>query len=358
MPELVLSKISKRFGNFKAVTDLDLTVGDGEFVCLLGPSGCGKTTTLRMIAGFEHADGGAMFLDGVDIGDRPPNKRDIGMVFQHYALFPHKTVAENVAFGLKMRGKSRADQEKAAKDMLDLVRLGHLHDRLPRQLSGGQQQRVALARALAFRPSLLLMDEPLSNLDAQLRDEMRDEIKRIQKEVGTTTVFVTHDQSEALALADRVAVFSEGRLLQYSQPADLYERPADEIVGRFIGKMNEFEGTVIGRTEQGTLVNLASGPTILCRPSAFAEGSAVSVMIRFESLQLGSGSEQPETMHFGCRISKRTYLGSMIEYECAFVGGVLNAWIPNNSASARFTPGVATTITFNPADVLLFAREG
>jgi putative spermidine/putrescine transport system ATP-binding protein len=356
MPELVLSNISKRFGSFLAVSDLDLTVKDGEFVCLLGPSGCGKTTTLRMIAGFETPDEGNLLLDGKEITNRPPNKRDIGMVFQHYALFPHKTVAENVAFGLKMRGKSRSEQIDAVGRTLQLVKLAHLADRLPRQLSGGQQQRVALARALAFQPSLLLMDEPLSNLDAQLRDEMRDEIKRVQQEVGTTTVFVTHDQSEALALADRVAVFSEGKLLQYSEPSRLYERPVDRTVGRFVGKMNELQGRVVGLSQDGTSVALADGPTTLCRQSTLSAGTSVSVLIRYESISLVA----PHTVSaansgIGCQVSKRTYLGSMIEYECVFADRHIRAWMPNNSTASRFSPGDSVIAIFNPADALLFA---
>ncbi|KAA0693678.1 ABC transporter ATP-binding protein [Neorhizobium sp. P12A] len=355
MPELVLSGISKRFGAFQAVADLDLTVGNGEFVCLLGPSGCGKTTTLRMIAGFETADRGSLLLDGVDISNRPPNKRDIGMVFQHYALFPHKTVAQNVAFGLLMRGKSRAEQDEAVARTLQLVKLAHLADRFPRQLSGGQQQRVALARALAFQPSLLLMDEPLSNLDAQLRDEMRDEIKRVQQEVGTTTIFVTHDQSEALALADRVAVFSEGRLLQYSDPAHLYEQPSDRVVGRFIGKMNELEGRVVNTSPDGTLVALAGGGTVLCGPSELPAGTSVSVMIRYEALSVAPLSDGHRDAGLECRVSRRTYLGSVIEYELILAGKPLRVWMPNNSTASRLSIGDSATIFFNPSDALLFA---
>jgi putative spermidine/putrescine transport system ATP-binding protein len=206
MSDLELRSISKTFGDTVAVDDLSFRIEPGEFVSILGPSGCGKTTTLRLIAGFERPDTGRILIDGQDLTSVPPQRRNIGVVFQSYALFPHMTVAQNVAFGLEMRRMARADVQSAVADVLALVRLGELAGRYPNQLSGGQQQRVALARSLAIRPRLLLLDEPLSNLDAKLRDDMREEIRRIQREVGITAVFVTHDQSEAFVLADRVAV--------------------------------------------------------------------------------------------------------------------------------------------------------
>jgi ABC-type Fe3+/spermidine/putrescine transport system ATPase subunit len=219
MSDLVLQDITKTFGATVAVEELSFKVEPGEFVCILGPSGCGKTTTLRLIAGFERPDAGRILIGGRDLTNVPPQRRDIGVVFQSYALFPHMTVSQNVAFGLQMRNLGRSEIESSVAGVLSLVRLGELASRYPNQLSGGQQQRVALARALAIRPRLLLLDEPLSNLDAKLRDDMREEIRRIQREVGITAIFVTHDQSEAFALADRVAVMDRGRLQQIADPS-------------------------------------------------------------------------------------------------------------------------------------------
>jgi len=240
MSYLVLNGLSKRYGELTAVADLDLSVEKGEFISLLGPSGCGKTTTLQMIAGFVEPTAGSIVLEGKDLGRTPANQRGLGMVFQNYALFPHMTAAENVAFGLEMQRAHKAERAARVAEALKLVGLAHLADRYPARMSGGQQQRVALARALVIRPRILLLDEPLSNLDAKLREEMQLELRSIQRTVGTTTILVTHDQSEALALSDRIVVMNHGRVEQVAEPFCAYESPATQFVGGFLGKANLF----------------------------------------------------------------------------------------------------------------------
>jgi putative spermidine/putrescine transport system ATP-binding protein len=244
MARLELNRLSKRYGDFYAARDVTLDVADGEFMVLLGPSGCGKTTTLRMIAGFVEPTAGTVHLGENDVTRLPAWKRNTGLVFQSYALFPHLTVAQNVAFGLEMRKVPKAEADARVAEALGLVRLGHLGDRLPRQLSGGQQQRVALARALVFHPDVLLLDEPLSNLDAKLRQEVRVEIRKLQQSLNLTTVMVTHDQEEALIMADRLVVMSEGSVRQVGTQRDLYERPADRFVAGFVGRSSFLTGTL------------------------------------------------------------------------------------------------------------------
>src|SRR5436305_9260296 len=244
MSFLVLQSVTKRFGDAAAVDGLSLTVEKGEFVSLLGPSGCGKTTTLQMIAGFVEPTSGAVRLEGRDLLAMKPSRRGLGIVFQSYALFPHMTVAENVAFGLEMQGVAAAEHTRRVAETLELVGLGPFAGRFPRQLSGGQQQRVALARALVIRPQILLLDEPLSNLDAKLREEMQIELRQIQRTVGTTTILVTHDQAEAMALSDRIVVMNQGRAEQIGTPQETYEKPASAFVSQFLGKTNDFAATI------------------------------------------------------------------------------------------------------------------
>jgi len=244
MAQLDLNSLSKRYGDFYAARDVSLQVADGEFLVLLGPSGCGKTTTLRMVAGFIEPTAGHVRLGGNDVTFLPPWKRNAGMVFQSYALFPHLTVAQNVAFGLEMRKLLRIEIDRRVEEALALVRLSGFGARLPRHLSGGQQQRVALARALAIRPDVLLLDEPLSNLDAKLRQEVRVEIRELQRQLGLTAVMVTHDQEEALTMADRLVVMNEGSVRQVGTQRDLYERPADRFVAGFVGRSTFLDGTV------------------------------------------------------------------------------------------------------------------
>ncbi len=242
MSYLVLTGLQKAYGLAQVVQDLNITVVKGEFLSLLGPSGCGKTTTLQMIAGFVEPTSGAIRLDGVDLLHLPPSRRGLGIVFQSYALFPHMTVSRNVAFGLEMRKIPRGEVRKRVSEALALVGLADKGERFPRQMSGGQQQRVALARALVIRPSILLLDEPLSNLDAKMREEMQIELRQIQRELGTTTILVTHDQQEALALSDRIVVMNAGRVEQVGTPLDVYERPATPFVASFLGTTNVFRG--------------------------------------------------------------------------------------------------------------------
>src|SRR5947209_5831471 len=263
MADLDLRGLRKHYGDFYAVREVSLHIADGEFLVLLGPSGCGKTTTLRMVAGFIEPSAGHVRLAGEDVTLLPPWKRNAGMVFQSYALFPHLTVAQNVAFGLEMRKLARADIARRVEETLALVRLGGYGGRLPRQLSGGQQQRVALARALAIRPDVLLLDEPLSNLDAKLRQEVRVEIRELQRQLGLTTVMVTHDQEEALTMADRLVVMNEGSVRQVGSQRDLYERPADRFVAGFVGRSTFLDGTVEApgrfRTDGGLAIACAGG---------------------------------------------------------------------------------------------------
>src|SRR5271167_4486935 len=247
MTTLTISGLTKRFGEVTAVDDLSLEIAEGELVSLLGPSGCGKTTTLRSIAGFVQPDAGAILFDGIDITSFAPERRNIGMVFQNYALFPHMTVRENLLFGLEMRRIGRKEMAERIGKVLDIVQLAGLEDRYPRQLSGGQQQRVALARGLVIEPRVLLLDEPLANLDAKLRQEMRFFIRSLQKRVGITTVYVTHDQAEAMVISDRIVVMFDGRIRQVGDAAEIYARPASREVADFIGLSNFIDGTVKAR---------------------------------------------------------------------------------------------------------------
>jgi putative spermidine/putrescine transport system ATP-binding protein len=281
--------VSKAFGAAKVVDALDLAVGQGEFVSLLGPSGSGKTTLLMMLAGFEAPTGGAIHVDGKRVERLPPYKRDMGVVFQNYALFPHMTVAENIAFPLRMRGVGRAERDARVTRALDLVQLGHLADRKPAQLSGGQQQRIALSRSIVYEPKVVLMDEPLSALDKQLREHMQLEIRELHRKLGLTVIFVTHDQGEALTMSDRVAVLNRGKIEQLDTPSGLYDRPRTRFVAEFIGETNLLEGTITDRSDGFATVALAKGGSVVCAaPDHLGVGSPALVSIRPEMLHLGS----------------------------------------------------------------------
>lgn len=289
--QLGLRQLSKAFGATKAVDQISLDVPTGTFVSLLGPSGSGKTTTLNLIAGFLTPDSGDILLDQRSIADVAPHKRNIGMVFQSYSLFPHMTVAENVGFPLRMRTSlSREDARRRIDEMLALVQLGHLGSRYPRQLSGGQQQRVAMARALVSHPRLLLMDEPLGALDKKLREQMQVEIKRIHRSVGTTVIYVTHDQTEALTMSDLVVVMHQARVSQVGTPRALYEAPANLFVADFLGDSNLLRATIIQASGDEFVVETGSGETIRARQGAFAApaGSRVVVLIRPEDMSVGT----------------------------------------------------------------------
>jgi spermidine/putrescine transport system ATP-binding protein len=281
-----LRKVRKAFGDFVAVEEADFTIREGEFFAMLGPSGCGKTTTLKMIAGFEQPTAGQVILNGEDVSRVPPYKRNVNTVFQQYALFPHMTVADNVRFGPRSKKRSKADYEASVAEMLDIVRLGDFASRKPAQLSGGQQQRVALARALVNYPSALLLDEPLAALDLKLREAMQFELKRIQRDVGITFVFVTHDQGEALTMSDRIAVMSEGRVEQIGTPEEIYNSPATLFVAGFIGSANLLPGKVSGLDGDDVVVELTSGATVRARASHQHQLDAqVSLMLRPERLR-------------------------------------------------------------------------
>lgn len=287
-----LRRIVKRFGSLTAVHETDMDFAEGSFITLLGPSGCGKTTTLRMIAGLEAPTSGDIMVKGKRINDLPIHRRNLGLVFQNYALFPHKTVFDNVAFGLKYRSVDRATAAERVRRALDLVRLPQMADRYPAQLSGGQQQRIALARAVVIEPDVLLLDEPLSALDANLRENMRIELKRIQRELGVTTIFVTHDQSEALAMSDRVVVMNQGFVEQVGPPQEVYNAPHSEFVAGFLGNSNILHGTVEGTDANGVSVALdAGGLPVRLAPGddgPFAPGEPVRVIVRAERLHLQS----------------------------------------------------------------------
>jgi iron(III) transport system ATP-binding protein len=259
MTTVRIDRVSKRFGQTVAVDEVSLEIASGELFFLLGPSGCGKTTLLRLIAGFLEPDSGEIYFDGQPMRHVPVQKRNLGIVFQHYALWPHRSVFENIAYGLQVRRFSASEIERRVQEMLRLMRLEECRDRYPSQLSGGQQQRVAMARALVVRPQLLLLDEPLSNLDAALRQELREEIRRVQRTLGITTVYVTHDQEEALALADRLAVLHQGRVFQVGSPRQVYELPTTRFVATFLGGGNILPGRYLGRTHDGHLVETPLG---------------------------------------------------------------------------------------------------
>ena len=281
---LQLENLHRQFGSFKALNGIDITLGEGEFLSLLGPSGCGKTTALRIVAGFDRPNQGRIVIDGKDLNGVPPHKRDMGMVFQAYSLFPNMTARQNVDFGLRIRGRDKADRSKRVDDLLELVGLGHAGDRYPHQLSGGMQQRVALARSLAIEPRVLLLDEPLSALDAKVRVQLREEIRRIQLELGITTLYVTHDQEEALAISDHVAVMYSGVIEQMGTPSEMYTSPKTPFVAEFIGTMNRLEARVVDGTAgvveyngKRLQIDAARG-----RPT----GQRVLILIRPEVLEL------------------------------------------------------------------------
>ena len=308
MATLELKNLTKKFGSFTAVDDMNLSVADGEMIALLGGSGCGKTTTLRMIAGFTEPWSGSVLVDGKDMKGIPPYRRNVGIFFQNYALFPHMTVFQNVAFGLELQKLPKDEIRTRVADILSLVKLTGLDARYPRELSGGQQQRVALARALVTRPQILLLDEPLSNLDAKLRVEMQVEIKRIQKELGITTIIVTHDHEEAVSLADRVIVMNEGKILQIGTPKEIFDRPVSPFVADFMGFATFLEGTA-GKAEGGKRAVEASGHTLYVPEEAasmLAEGEACTLAIRSENIK--TAKEEGENTVRG-RVENLTYKG-------------------------------------------------
>ena len=343
---VTLAGVTKRFGDVTAVESMDLEIRDGEFFSLLGPSGCGKTTTLRMIAGFEFPTEGSVRIKGREMGLEPPNRRPVNTVFQSYALFPHMTVAENVGFGLKMRGVGRSEAAERVARALDQVQLSHRADARPSQLSGGQQQRVALARALVNQPAVLLLDEPLGALDLKLRQAMQLELKELQERVGITFVYVTHDQEEALTMSDRIGVMNEGRLLQVGEPEAIYEHPTSRFVADFIGDINLVPAVSAG----SGLVRLGDGATVAV-PGVGAAGTAVTVALRPERLHLAApGDDVPAGANrLRGLVQRRVYYGDGFSYEVAVAGVTLEVRQENTPGLARYEAGSEVDVYWDPS---------
>jgi putative spermidine/putrescine transport system ATP-binding protein len=346
MADLELINLTKAYGSTIAVDDISLSVAAGELVAFLGPSGCGKTTTLRMVAGFVDPTSGTIRVQGRDITELAPNKRDMGMVFQSYALFPHMTVSRNIAFGLHARRVPRSEIVSRVTEALELVGLTGMGERFPRQLSGGQQQRVALARVLALRPKLLLFDEPLSNLDAKLRVQMRHEIRRLQKGVGITALFVTHDQEEAMTIADRIVVIDKGRIEQAGTPAEIYDHPASRFVADFIGTAN----LITGRVQQGRFRSVC-GLEVPLPPGTTAAQGEIALAIRPEKVDI---SPAPLPGQIRGTIARSTRLGSVIEYEVALPSGDRIVVQEQGRAGVdQHQPGITVGLQWRPEDLRL-----
>jgi len=345
MAFLELTGVSKTFGQFKAVDNFNLQVDKGEFVSFLGPSGCGKTTTLRMIAGFEKPTSGRIVINDVDVTYKSPNQRNVGMVFQSYALFPNMTVAGNIGFGLKIAKTPAADVKQRVERMLELIHMPGYGGRYPYQLSGGQQQRVALARALAIRPQVLLLDEPLSALDAKIRVELRSEIRRIQQELGITTIYVTHDQEEALSLSDRIVVMSAGNIEQVGTPFEIYNYPRTQFVASFVGTLNQLHCEVVDAA-QG-LLRYHDQPLTTGAPIEFPNGAAVKVLLRPEELQLGNGHGH-ETNQLVGQVETVSFLGATVRVELSLNGSRLTMDLQNERQLQLPQVGQSYTVSFPP----------
>ena len=360
MPPLAVEHLTRRYGAVTAVDDVSFTVGDGELFFLLGPSGCGKTTLLRTIAGFLSPDEGSIRLGDRDLVVTPPHRRDTAMVFQNYALWPHMTVSANVRYGLQLRRLARREVARRVGEVLEMVRMQDLGDRRPAQLSGGQQQRVALARALAVRPSLLLLDEPLSNLDARLRMEMRNELRRIHALTRVTTIYVTHDQKEALSMAGRMAVMKDGKVVQIGTPAEIYRRPATPFVARFMGRTNLLEGRITGEMRGGHVtVDTALGDFAV-EPGPTPPSGSVMLSIRPESLTAADGDA---VNRITGDVGEVTYLGETQEFVLMARGPTSDApphdivvMLANPGGNSPRT-GESLTVSFSPGDVVLLPPE-
>lgn len=358
LDELRLVSVTKRYGPVVALANLSLDVQPGEFLFILGPSGAGKTTLLRIIGGYETPTTGSVIIAGQDVTTVPPQHRNIGMVFQNYALFPHMTVEENVAFGLRMRGVATLQRRARVSEALDLVQMGGFGKQYPRQLSGGQQQRVALARAIVYRPNLLVLDEPLANLDRRLRETMRVELKRLQRQVGITTIMVTHDQEESLAIADRVAVIHQGQLQQIGTPAEIYRRPASRFVASFIGEMNRLDGEVIEMS--GNVCRVAcDGICLTVRDTGLHLGSRPTICIRAEHLKLDPIRDgDSSTAATEATVELTTYLGASTVYLVRCRGGSqLKVLESNVVGPSRFNPGDSVLISWSEEHVLCFNTD-
>jgi putative spermidine/putrescine transport system ATP-binding protein len=356
-PVLRLEGLRKCYGPVVAVDGVDTVIGEGELVSFVGPSGCGKTTLLRMIGGFARPDGGRVLLDGQDVTRDPPNRRATAMVFQSYALFPHLTVAGNVGYALRVRGHSRAEIAARVEELLRVVRLDGLGGRRPDELSGGQQQRVALARALSVKPRLLLLDEPLSNLDANLRVLMREEIKRLQRELRLTVAYVTHDQEEAMSISDCIAVMRAGRIEQFGPPSEIYERPATEFVARFVGAANFLPGEVTDAGADGVVVSTPLGAITLRegQPGLIA-GARVQVVVRPEAVRLTPGDPGDEATGRPGKIVGTSYTGPIARYVVEVGGTRLIVDQHDPRRGPRYAEGDRVAVTL-PADPPVLPAE-
>ena len=357
--ELEVVGLTRRYSPEVTVGPISFEVRAGEFFSLLGPSGCGKTTTLRCIAGFEALDAGSIRLRGERLDDKPPHRRDVGLVFQNYALFPHLTVFDNIAFGLRLRHVAKPQIAERVGRILRLVDLPEMAARFPAQLSGGQQQRVAIARSLVLEPQILMFDEPLSNLDFKLRIQMRDELKSLQRRLGKTAIYVTHDQTEALALSDRIAVLSHGRIEQIGTPGDIYERPATTFVAEFIGSSNLIAGHVVARRDGEAIVETQTGLRLRCAANGDDGSGAVSVLIRPERIRVeapGSPAGSDDNC-FAARIIEVTYLGEDLHIGMELDGGqVVRAALKNTGAARSWAVAQLVEIVVDPTDLRLLRR--
>ena len=350
MSYLELTQLQKSFGTVKVVHDFNMAINEGEFISFLGPSGCGKTTILRMIAGFETPSAGKITIKGADQNGLKPNKRNIGMVFQAYALFPNMNVFENVAFGLKIAGMAKPDIDKRVKEMLDLIHLGHLADRYPFQMSGGQQQRVALARALANKPKVLLLDEPLSALDAKIRVSLREEIRAIQRQLGITTVFVTHDQEEALSISDRIVVMNSGRADQIGAPTEIYNNPATRFVASFVGTLNIVEAKV-ENLENRTIRFGGKSITLPTPIQNVSKDGTVSLALRPEALSLHPSPESDVSLEG--KVISVNFLGSVIRTRIDVDGQGISFDMFNNPGLVPPTIGQMAAAHCASSDILV-----
>ncbi len=352
MATVDLIDVRKSFGAVEAVAGVSLRIAQGEFVAILGPSGCGKTTTLNLLAGFALPTSGEILIDQVSVARVPPHKRNIGVVFQSYALFPHLTVFDNVAFGLRMRKVAAADIATRVRRALDIVQLGPLEERHTKQLSGGQQQRVALARALVIEPALLLLDEPLSNLDASLREQMRFEIREIQKRVDITTVFVTHDQSEAMAAADRLVIMNKGRVLQAGTVREIYGAPADPFVASFIGQANVISGRAVTMNGSRVQIELPNGDLVIgARPPGLQDNSSAVIILRPEDLVI-SAEQLPGQNALSGTIKRVSFLGSTVNVGVQVAGQVISVLAPRDQVLPA--EGQAVFVTWKETAAMVF----